>query len=127
MCNVPCSLCGDFDECKLQHKIITVEVKAMKKDMEYVSSLPLRRLEKGDRVAIEVVNPSPTNSRFKEKFAEKFKNVKNGIYYGVVKEVTGGGWKIDCPSIPELNGVYSYHYGEKYHCYGISAREIIEK
>lgn len=95
----------------------------MKNELEYSKSFPLKRLEKGDKVIISVTNPEPTNSRDKYKFYEKFKNVKNGYYEGFIKEITAGGWRIECPSEPLLNGVYSYHYGEKFHCYGISATE----
>lgn len=97
--------------------------KFMKIEMEYVDSLPLRRLEKGDKVVISVFNPLPTDTKKKHVFLEKFKNIKNGYYEGYVKEVTKGGWRIECPAAPELNGTYTYHYGEKYHCYGIHAKE----
>lgn len=35
----------------------------MKIEMEYVDSLPLRRLEKDDKVVISVFNPLPTDTK----------------------------------------------------------------
>lgn len=79
------------------------------KDIEYDSSRPIRRLEKGDKANISVSNPTG-----------KHANIPNGTYEAICTEP----YTLKCNEQPLLSGKYCYWYGNKWGCGGIYADEI---
>ncbi|WP_045905240.1 hypothetical protein [Clostridium botulinum] len=91
------------------------------KSMKYDSSMPLARLEKGDKAIIRVYRN--IDSLIPEKEKKKYGNIPNGKY----EAVCVGDCKLECKEYPMLNGKYCFWHGNKWGThYGIYADEFIE-
>lgn len=85
----------------------------------YDSSMPLARLEKGDKAIIKV-NKFPS-SIVKEKDRIKYKDIPTGVYEAVCVEP----YYLECKEHPILSGRYCFWRGNKWGCSeGIYADEI---
>lgn len=92
------------------------------KDVEYDSSRPLRRLEKGDKAIIKVNKFHPDLVSKKDR--NKYKDVPNGVYEAIYID----DYKLECKQYPVLSGKYSFWGGNKWGCTdGICADEIKQK
>jgi hypothetical protein len=82
------------------------------KDSRYYSSMPLMRLEKGDKAVIHV--NSRNFSFLKERDRERYKNIPDGVYNAVCVSP----FCLKCEEYPELSGLYNMHGGDKKGCNG---------
>ncbi|OQO88126.1 hypothetical protein BH739_04000 [Enterococcus casseliflavus] len=78
----------------------------MKSELEYDSSRPLMRLEKGDKVFIKYREAIYEN----EKDRSVYKNVPDGYYNGTYM----GNYTVKCSEYPELSGKYNYWRGDRW-------------
>ena len=89
------------------------------KDIRYDSSMPLARLEKGDKAIIKV-------RRFhadfvKDKEIKRYKDVPDGEYEAIYV----GDYKLECKEYTVLSGRYTFWHGSKWGTtYGIYADEV---
>lgn len=89
------------------------------RNIEYCSSIPLERLEKGDKAIISVTHFD--QSIVKEKDRNKYKDVPNGKYEAICVEP----YYLECEEYPVLNGRYTFWNGGKWGCTeGIYADEF---
>lgn len=88
------------------------------RNIEYDKSMPLARLENGDKAIIKV-NKLPINIPTKE--IKKYGDIPNGEY----EAICVGDYKLECEKYPALSGKYCFWYGNKWGTsYGIHADEI---
>lgn len=78
------------------------------KNIEYDSSRPAMRMEKGDKAVIHVTHFSFANSKDKE----KYKGVPNGKYEAICTDFL----RFECPEYPILSGKYCFWHGNKWGC-----------
>lgn len=81
------------------------------KNIEYDSSRPIMRLEKGDKAVIKITHATFENAKDKE----EYKDVPNGIYDAICVEP----YKLVCVEYPVLSGYYNYWRGDKRACSGL--------
>lgn len=80
------------------------------RNVEYDSSMPLKRLENGDKAIISVRHFD--QSIVKEKDINKYKDVPNGEY----EAICVGEYKLECKEHPVLSGRYCFWRGNKWGC-----------
>lgn len=89
------------------------------KNIQYDTSMPLARLETGDKAIIKVNMFDSTI--VKDKDIKKYKDVPNGVY----EAICVGEYKLECKEYPVLSGRYTFWHGSKLGCtYGIYADEM---
>lgn len=89
------------------------------KNIEYDSSMPLKRLEKGDKAIISVRHFDQIIVNDKDRI--RYKDIPNGKY----KAVCIDEYKLECKEYPALSGRYCFHGGNKWGCSeGIFANEM---
>lgn len=90
------------------------------KNQSYDSSMPLARLEKGDKAIIKVRRMYILESNIPEKEV-KYLSVPDGIYEAVYL----GDYKLECKEYPILGGKYCFWNGNKWGTsYGIYGDEF---
>lgn len=80
----------------------------MKSDMKYDSSMPLARLEEGDKAVIRVTHFRLANNKDKE----RYKDVPAGKYGAVCVDYL----RLECKEYPVLSGKYNFWRGDKWGC-----------